>query len=123
MDFRRLYGGLIIAAFLALPLSLPFTVGANDEEKWEQQVEESFYLGRGMGRQLMTQEEWLEHREKMRTLSPEECEGYRLEWHKRMMGRARERGITMPETPVLMAGAWAPRVGGSAVTSTRGQRL
>ncbi len=99
MDFRRLYGGLIIAAFLALPLSLPFTVGANDEEKWEQQVEESFYLGRGMGRQLMTQEEWLEHREKMRTLSPEECEGYRLEWHKRMMGRARERGITMPETP------------------------
>jgi hypothetical protein len=99
MDFRRLYGGLIIAAFLALPLSLPFTVGANDEEKWEQQAEASFFLGRGMGRQLMTQEEWQQHQEKMRSLSQEARQEYREEWHKKMFERAQERGITMPEMP------------------------
>jgi hypothetical protein len=35
----------------------------------------------------------------MRSLSPEEREKYRVEWHKKMVERAKERGITMPETP------------------------
>lgn len=100
MHFKRSFGWLIITAFLAVPLSLPFTVGADDPGKqWEKQAEETFYLGRGMGRQLMTQEEWQEHRQKMQTMGPEERATYREEWHKKMIERAKERGITMPEMP------------------------
>lgn len=98
MSFTRSLGIVVIAGLLAIPLTWPLTVGAA-EEQWEQQAEETFQLGRGMGRQLMTQEEWLEHRQKMQSLSPEERERYRQEWHKKMVERAQERGITMPETP------------------------
>ncbi len=97
MDFRRLLGWSAIGAFLALPLSSPLLVGAAGEKQWEKQAEESFFLGRGMGRQLMTQGEWLEHQQKMRTLAPQERAQYRQEWHKKMFERAQERGITMPE--------------------------
>ncbi|HEX9879325.1 MAG TPA: hypothetical protein VGB25_03925 [Candidatus Binatia bacterium] len=66
---------------------------------WDNEAEQAFGPGRGMGRQLMTQEEWAEHQQKMRSLGPEEREKYREEWHAKMVERARERGITMPETP------------------------
>jgi hypothetical protein len=32
--------------------------------------EKEFYLGKGMGPKLMTDEEWKEHQQKMRTLDP-----------------------------------------------------
>lgn len=98
MNFRRLIGVCTLAALLVLPFSVS-PVGAQAEPQWQQQAEESFYLGRGMGRQLMTEQEWQEHRQKMQSMTPDERQKYREEWHKKMVERARERGITMPETP------------------------
>ena len=52
------------------------------------------------GRELMTEQELQEHRERMRSFeSQEEREKYRAEHHKRMQERARERGVTIPEEP------------------------
>lgn len=53
------------------------------------------------GHQLMTQQEIAEHRAKMRSLdSAQAREAYRLEHHKKMLERARERGVTLPEMPM-----------------------
>lgn len=64
--------------------------------RWDQDAEESFHLGRGVGPRLMTEEEWREHQQKMRTMTAEERERYRTEVHQRMMERARERGVEIP---------------------------
>jgi hypothetical protein len=68
-------------------------------QAWDRQAEQSFMLGPGMGRQLMTQEEWAEHQQKMRTMTAQEREQYRQEIHARMQERAKEKGITLPDTP------------------------
>jgi hypothetical protein len=47
----------------------------------------------------MTQAEWQEHQQKMRSLSPEERERYRKEIHQKMVERAKEKGITLPTDP------------------------
>jgi hypothetical protein len=52
-----------------------------------------------MGAKLMTEEEWKEHQQKMRTLTGEERERYRRETHEKMLERAKERGIAMPAAP------------------------
>jgi len=67
--------------------------------RWDQEAEQSFRMGRGTGRKLMTEDEWKEHRAKMRGMTPEERSRYREETHKQMMERAKEKGITVPETP------------------------
>lgn len=52
------------------------------------------------GWNLMTQQERIEHRETMRNLkTQEEQERYRMEHHNKMQERAKERGVTLPETP------------------------
>lgn len=52
------------------------------------------------GRQLMTEQELAEHRARMRSFTTEqEREQYRQEHHKRMMERAHERGVTLPDEP------------------------
>jgi len=73
---------------------------------WGPQAEKEFRLGRGMGPKLMTEEEWKEHQEKMRTLNPTERDAYRREMHEKMVARAKERGMEMP------AMGPGPRAGG-----------
>jgi hypothetical protein len=52
------------------------------------------------GRQLMTDDEIRAHRQKVRSLqTEEERRAYREEHHRRMLERARERGVTLPEEP------------------------
>lgn len=52
------------------------------------------------GSQLMTRQERIEHRNRLREMkTEEERNAYRLEHHKRMQERARERGVTLPDTP------------------------
>lgn len=67
--------------------------------RWDQQAEGEFRLGPGMGRQLMTEEEWKEHQERMRTMSAAERQKYRDETHAKMVERAKEKGIALPPTP------------------------
>ena len=57
------------------------------------------------GAQIMTEQERVEHRERMRAAgTPEEREQVRLEHHKQMVERARERGVTLPEEPPMRGG-------------------
>jgi hypothetical protein len=52
------------------------------------------------GSQLMTNAERNEYRMQMRNLKTvKEREAHRLEHHKRMQERAREQGLTLPDTP------------------------
>lgn len=52
------------------------------------------------GSQLMTRQERIEHRNKMRSLkTPEERQAYRAEHHRLMQERAKERGVTLPDMP------------------------
>ena len=76
---------------------------------WGPRAEKEFNLGRGMGPKLMTEEEWKEHQDKMRTLDPTARDAYRREMHEKMVARAKERGIEMP----AMAGG--PKAGGRPV--------
>lgn len=53
------------------------------------------------GHQLMTEQERMEHRQKMRSFKTEqEREAYRMEHHKRMQERAKAQGVTLPEEPM-----------------------
>ena len=52
------------------------------------------------GWQLMTEQERIEHRNKMQSLkTKEERERYRIEHHKLMQERAKEQGVTIPDKP------------------------
>lgn len=52
------------------------------------------------GSQLMTNQERIEHRNKMRAAkTAEEREQVRLQHHEQMQLRAKEKGMTLPDTP------------------------
>ena len=52
------------------------------------------------GSQLMSPQERMEYRSKMRSMKTrEEREAFRKEHHKQMMERAKERGVQLPDTP------------------------
>jgi len=53
------------------------------------------------GWQLMTEQERAEHRAKMQSFTTnEERERYRMEHHKMMQQRAKERGVNLPDEPL-----------------------
>ncbi|GAV21212.1 hypothetical protein MMIC_P2192 [Mariprofundus micogutta] len=49
------------------------------------------------GRELMTEQERSEERQKMRSMNDAEREQYRIEKHERMKERAREQGKAIPD--------------------------
>jgi hypothetical protein len=65
------------------------------------------------GYQLMTPEERNEYRTKMRAAkTAEEREQIRREHHEQMVARAKERGVTLPETPPARGYGRGPGMGG-----------
>lgn len=62
------------------------------------------------GSQLMTPQERLEYRTKMRSMKTrQEREAFRLEHHKEMQERARARGMQLPDMPPAgMGGGMSP---------------
>lgn len=65
------------------------------------------------GSQLMTQQERLEYRNKMRAAQTlEERQRVRAEHHEQMKLRAKERGINLPDMPPGMGGGMGPGMGG-----------
>ncbi len=82
----------------AAPLIPSVSLAAEQEQSQMQaqkQKQEQIY-----GSQLMTRKERAEHRAKMRSLkTQEEREAYRLEHHKKMQERAKEKGMTLPDEP------------------------
>ncbi|HSB40226.1 MAG TPA: hypothetical protein VLK28_00205 [Methylomirabilota bacterium] len=99
---RQFVIGLAAVASLLATASFaqgPPPAGKGRGPRWDQEAEQTFRMGRGTGRQLMTEEEWKEHRAKMRSMSAEERARYREEVHKRMVERAKDKGVTIPDTP------------------------
>lgn len=85
---------IISVLMVVLSLLSGFAMAAEQEQSqvMEQEQEQMF------GSQLMTPEERIEHRDKMRSLkTQEEREAFRLEHHKKMLERAKEKGVTLPE--------------------------
>lgn len=107
---RRLFLALMTTTFVGIASSANAQPGpgAGAGPRWGADVEKEFRVGRGMGPKLMTEDEWKEHHQKMRSLSGEERERYRRETHEQMRERAKERGIAMPSEP----GSQGPRGGG-----------
>ena len=57
------------------------------------------------GNQLLTEQERLEIRNKMRNFKTnEEREKFQLEHHKQMQSRAKEKGVTLPDEPGFRGG-------------------
>jgi hypothetical protein len=80
---------LLPAAGLALTLLIPAVATAQPATTDQKPV---------YGSQLMTEQERLEQRQRMRNAtSAAEREQIRLEHHQRMQERARQQGVTLPE--------------------------
>jgi uncharacterized membrane protein YgcG len=64
------------------------------------------------GSQMMTNQERMEHRTKMNaTKTTQEREQVRLEHHEQMQLRAKERGVTLPDTPPTQGGGMRQGMG------------
>lgn len=90
---------LVMSAFAtALFLSAGFALAAEQapaQEKTQTKKQIQVY-----GSQLMTQQERVEYRAKMRAAkSAEEREQIRKEHHESMKERAKERGVALPDNP------------------------
>lgn len=65
------------------------------------------------GSQLMSNQERIEHRNKMRAAkTAEEREQLRLQHHEQMQLRAKEQGATLPDTPPTRGGGQGRGMGG-----------
>ena len=64
--------------------------------RWDQDAEQAFGLVEGLGRRLLTEEEWEAHRQVLESLLGPRREQYRDEVHQVMMDRAKRREILVP---------------------------
>jgi hypothetical protein len=81
----------------------PLVVGEEPAQKQVKQQEQVY------GSQLMTREERVAYRAKMRAAkTQEEREKVRAEHHEQMKARAKERGVTLPDAPPAMGGGMSP---------------
>ena len=88
---------LVITLLLASGISW-----SADQVQVQEQVESQKQV---FGRELMTNEERMEHRNNMRSAkTAEERERIQNEHHERMKIRAKERGVTLPDEPLVKGG-------------------
>ena len=86
----------VLAAVL-LPGVMTAAVAQEQVPPAKQQAQDQEYI---YGSQLMTEQERAEHRAKMRAAKTDaEREKIRLDHHKKMQARAKERGVTLPDEP------------------------
>jgi len=100
-------------ALSALACTLILGTGLVQAQTQDQTQDRTRLQDQIYGSQLMTEQERLEHRNKMRTLrTQQEREAYQLEHHNRMQERAKERGVTLPSEPPMRPGGMGPGSGG-----------
>lgn len=101
---------IIMASAMAALMSLPAGLALSADQQPQESKTRTENQGQIYGSQLMTQQERLEYRERMRAAqSEEERQQIRNEHHQTMQERARERGLTLPESPPARGGgAMAP---------------
>jgi hypothetical protein len=74
------------------------------------------------GSQLMTQQERNEYRQRMQQAqTAQERERVRAEHHQRMLARAKERGVTLPDQPRAQPGRPMAPGGGAGPGGSRGR--
>ena len=84
---KKILSAILISIFISFSASTLFASEDDDKE-------------RVYGWELMTDEEFSEHREKMRSLETrEERQAYRKEHHEKMLERAKEKGVELPDCP------------------------
>jgi hypothetical protein len=102
---------VLSALVSALSLSAGYALAADPQpskEKAQAPKQEQVY-----GSQLMTQEEQMAYRSKMRaTKTTEERDQLRKEHHEQMQERAKARGVTLPDEPPARGGGMGPGGGG-----------
>lgn len=106
----RYLTGVVLVGLLVLPTVLIAAEEVTPQSTApvaKKQVREQIY-----GSQLMSRQERLEHRNKLRAAkTAEEREQIRKEHHEKMQQRAKERGVTLPDMPATPGGMGA-RPGG-----------
>lgn len=94
---------MVSAVATLLSLAAGFAVAADPEPaqiEAQTQKQEQVY-----GSQLMSEQERNEHRARLRAAkTAQERERIRMEHHKAMQERARERGVTLPDMPPAAGG-------------------
>ncbi len=94
---RKRLVSLMLGAVAVLAAASPLTLRADEATE---QAAQTVY-----GRQLMTEQEQLEQRARMRAAkTEEEREQIRAEHHERMQERAQERGLSLPDQPMARGG-------------------
>ena len=111
---------LVLSALVsALSLSAGYALAADPQaakEKAQVQTQQQVY-----GSQLMTQDEQVAYRAKMRaTKTTEEREQLRTQHHEQMQERAKARGVTLPAEPPARGGGMGPGGGGMGPGGGRG---
>ena len=92
-----------------------------DQERMQTRDQERLRDQDIYGWQLMTPQERAEHRTKMHSLkTEEEREAYRLEHHKKMQERSKERKLTLPDMPPAQGRGMGPGAGGMGPHGGRG---
>lgn len=98
-----------LASSLVIATGLSLAADQTQEKTQDQTQYRSRMRDQIYGSQLMTEQERIEYRTKMRSLkTQQERDAYRLEHHKIMQERAKEKGITLPDEPIRRRGGMAP---------------
>jgi hypothetical protein len=112
---KRMLNLCAVAGALALPFGIASAADQTQTQDKLQTQERLTTQGREQiyGSQLMTKEERITYRTRMRTAkTAQEREQIRMEHHEQMQARARERGMTLPDMPPAMGGGMGPGGGG-----------
>jgi len=99
---RRSIVGAVLAVAVLIPGSAVLAqeegkpLQAQEQMQTQEQAREQVY-----GWELMTEEERLQHQEKMRTMTTEEERNrYQQEHHEKMQERAKQQGVELPAGPM-----------------------
>ena len=86
---------------LASQVALADDSNAGRAQSMQQATEQMREREQVYGWQMMSQQERLEYRERMRNLKThEEREAFRMQHHEQMKQRAKERGVELPDMPM-----------------------
>jgi hypothetical protein len=108
MEHKKIIVTMIAGAVVmsANPLWAATTTQDRTQQKIQTQTKEQERI---YGSQLMTEKERTEYRERMRSGKTEqEREKIRAEHHDRMVARAKERGVKIPDEPPVKGGGTGP---------------
>ena len=94
-EANRMTNKILPILFIATLISFSTSTLFASDDDYDDDYKEHVY-----GWELMSDEEFSEHRDKMRSLETrEERQAYRKEHHEEMMKRAKEKGVELPDCP------------------------